>query len=475
VRPKSEAGGIAGASFCASDFRIDGNRAPQASAIYGDYDDSILEFSVGGYVNLNTLWSLCDPEPATNWGAVRCAANVPCNTIGDNVSEDANGQATAGATVLVLERSKFFAARTALQSNSGGNLLLLSGNDSFASCVNCLLTDNEVSGPLVRAKEDASKFRLADSTLADNVIGADEVLRLDVDDAGPDFGGFELIRSILWQPGKTSLVQVAGNRIVDHVITSERFSLDEGASPHVLEADPRFEDADGGDFRPIAASPAVDYAEPSDGATADIEGKPRQIDVPIVGNLFGPRDVGAYERQGTFSLVRNRGFTNDLRLWEELTPGVTSYESVGASSAGAVKVSGTPPTGLDLVGMRQCVRIPGPGTYALNGFARTGGTGATRDGASLQWNVRPQADEACNGTVTASGILQLPRGASFNAAATPALIGIAESDWTSDTMVEIFLVAHDNGLTAPVIATAWFDGITLEPTASDVIFADGFD
>ena len=37
------------------------------------------------------------------------------------------------------------------------------------------------------------------------------------------------------------------------------------------------------------------------------------------------------------------------------------------------------------------------------------------------------------------------------------------------------MVVIDNGITAPPRVTGWFDGITLDVEAGDVIFADDFE
>lgn len=58
-----------------------------------------------------------------------------------------------------------------------------------------------------------------------------------------------------------------------------------------------FTDPASGDLRPLPFSPIVDYCDDSlsPGAHPDLDGIPRGIDEPAIGNLFGPFDIGAYE------------------------------------------------------------------------------------------------------------------------------------------------------------------------------------
>ncbi len=461
------------ARLCASDFRIDGNRAQQGSAIYADTDSDGIAFDSGGAVYLNwpSASALCGPEPQAALGAVACAPGVACNTIDGNVAEDVNGQPTAGAALLFQTGSSLNADRVAIRANQGAQALRGIGDDfSTVTLLNCLFADNVVSGQLLRIEESDMSLNLTGCTLANNTVGAAEVVSVS--------SNFDLRRSILWQPGKTSLAQSGGSRVVEYVVTSERGSLDGGNTPYVTEADPRFEDPAHGDYRPIAASPAVDAAPYIDegNSNLDLDGRSRGFDIPIVPDFFGNADIGAYERHGTFSLVRNRGFGTDLRLWNEVTPGSATWEAEGASSAGAVHVSADPLVTGDLVGLSQCVRIPGPGTYALNGFGHSSGNITSRDFVRLHWKLRPASPgETCDGAVTAEGDLFLPNGNAFAAPAAPALIAIPEAAWTSTTSVEITTIVTEGGITVTGSTNGWFDGITLEPVVDDTIFEDGFD
>jgi hypothetical protein len=58
-------------------------------------------------------------------------------------------------------------------------------------------------------------------------------------------------------------------------------------------------DAANGDYHLAPNSPGVDYAPTQNGS--DLDGNPRDVELAQVPNLYGPRDIGAYERQSAFN------------------------------------------------------------------------------------------------------------------------------------------------------------------------------
>jgi hypothetical protein len=124
------------------------------------------------------------------------------------------------------------------------------------------------------------------STVADNERPAFEL------DEAP---GFELADSIIWEPGEPSLIRwgTPGTDLVRMVLASEVDSF--GSAADVRAApDPGFLSA--GDYRLRENSPAVDFSDSVFGLR-DLAGNPRGVDLPGVFDLFGPADVGAFERQ----------------------------------------------------------------------------------------------------------------------------------------------------------------------------------
>ncbi|MBN8482496.1 MAG: hypothetical protein J0L88_13010, partial [Xanthomonadales bacterium] len=229
--------------LCAYDARIDANAAVDGSALYADADFGVVSgFGTYAYFNVDSGYpAYCSPPT----GSVRCAAGSECNTMHGNRNEDGNGNATQGATILVQDKGGFDAARLAIRDGSGG--YVLRAFDARIALDAASIAANTTSGALIRI-EDEGALSLVDSTLAGNAIAASAVLSVN--------GDFDLLRTILWQPGKTSLVQSAGTVTVAQVIASEVASLGPGA----LLRSPRLVDPERGDVHLRAASPAIDFA-----------------------------------------------------------------------------------------------------------------------------------------------------------------------------------------------------------------------
>jgi hypothetical protein len=114
--------------------------------------------------------------------------------------------------------------------------------------------------------------------------------------------------------------------------------------------------------------------------------------------------------------------------------------------------------------------LPGPGTYALNGFGRGTGTMATAgDIAELYWEYRKNGGENCvAGAPNATGTKILSNSNSWTKPATPAYIDVSTQDWSSSNTIAVTLVALENGPSGPP-TNAWFDGVTLRVEGDDTI------
>lgn len=402
-------------------------------------------------------------------GSVRCAAGIACNTIEDNRTEDSAGSATAGAAILMQDKGAFEAARLSIRGNSGGHAVR--AFDSGFALDTVAFVGNAASATLIRI-EDGGALDIVDSTLAGNAISATEVLSVN--------GDFSMLRSILWQPGKISLTQSAGAVSIVQVIASETASLGAGA----LALSPRLVDPDRGDVRLRAASPAIDLAPAITGNDVDVDSLPRDRRLqPVPRNDGFVRDIGAHERQSIAPLVLNSDFDADLNLWRSVTPGISSWDAtqnvIGAGGSGSVKVTQPGTANLQRIsGLTQCVHLPGPGTYALNGWARSGAGGVgNRDYMYLNWEYRAAGGEDCtNGAATSAGDHFLSNSPSWQHPANPKLIIVPVAEWTSTSSIAVSLVAVEFGTTSPSNTIGWFDGITLEwIDPNDRIFDDGFE
>jgi len=449
---------------------VEGNAAPEGSALFVEG---------GGSFNSN----FGDP-PA---GAVPCEGESACVRIVGNIDQDALGQPTGGAVIHVDGFIEFCCGfsydgategprGTLLEGNRGGRLFDLQGGVLDASHV--LMVNNELGDELVQGN-NWLWFFLSDSTIAGNTIGGDTVL--DFGDADDDFL-FGLRHVLLWQPGKTSFAGDTDTTLyAEPSIVSEAGSL--GGGPGAVEvASPRFIDPARSDYRLRAASPAIDYAPAIAGDDRDVAGLPRDQRIAAVPRPDGmARDIGAFERQSLLPLVLNGDFAGDTNQWLLPAGHAGNYQVENApgspDGSGSAQIAGT--SGDDhLYGYIQCIHLPGPGTYALNGSARSESAQLSNPTA-LIWELRLDGGEGCiDGAITISGTHAIgtqSTGDQWVRPTNPAQISVSALEWNHNTSLTVIMALYPyqggntyNGL---------FDQITLEWSAngSDVTFADGFD
>jgi predicted outer membrane repeat protein len=437
---------------------LEGNRAPEGA----------VASLVGGQFN-GALLTLTD-HPFD--GGAPCPVGRPCNTIVDNRSLDGDDLPTFGNLIGSVGRTSIVLAGARISGNHGGRLLRSAGgsDDTTVRLDDVQVTDNETTLELMQVTGGEATLEIVDSTLAGNIIPLGPVLAV--------VGDVDLRRSILWHPDRTTL-QFVGSAILVSVLASEADSLGGGAQ--VLVAPPRFLDPARGDYGLRAASPAVDMALANPAETLDLHRRPRDVDLPFKANGAGPRDVGALERPALQPLVINADFDLDLNLWPALNAGAgwtNADNSTGAAGSGSVlvQVAGSTAPGNRLVTLRQCIHLPGPGSYRLNGWGRSspGGTVFERDGGALAWEYRQAGGESCNaGAATASGELLLGNSQAWNRPASPAVIQVPVTGFSATSSITVSLVVIDNGLQLPRSFFGRFDGITLD-IDGDLIFANGF-
>jgi hypothetical protein len=457
-------------ALCAQDFRIDGNVAAQGSAIEATLRN-LTAHSASVHLNAAGLASDCPSPDSLGFAAVACAPGTACGSIDGHRNALPNGTAVLGNTVTVGQGGQFNARRVAFRDNRGNAVLGLrfgTGENppqrTRAVLQNCLFADNVLDSTVLFTEVD-SDLVMEHCTLTSNDIGGGHVLR--------NGGRLHLSRSVLFHPGKTTLLNEGSLLGSDHLLTSEAASLG-GASQSIVQADPQFWDAAHGDYRLHPGSPAVDFTESSLAGVggSDLDGRPREVDLAIRPDRFGPRDLGAYERQALLPLVRNGDFPVDLRSWDVVTPGTATWLEQGVD-AGAVLISQIAPTGGLVPGLRQCIPLPGPGLYALNAHALAPGTGINRDIPVLFWRYRANS-ATCTGASTAEGELVLPRSGSFATAPIPARFA-SGAEWTRNATLEVTLAVRDGDLVGTNAVRAQFDRVVLAPAHDDAFFTDGFE
>ncbi|MEO8460014.1 MAG: hypothetical protein ABI451_05755, partial [Dokdonella sp.] len=189
-------------------------------------------------------------------------------------------------------------------------------------------------------------------------------------------------------------------------------------------------------------------------------------------------DIGAIERQTLQPLVLNSSFDANVNIWPEVTVGASTWDSTqnaaGPTGSGALHVS---VTSSSVTARKQCVHLPGPAIYALNGWGKSTGTITPGSYVRLGWEYRSAGSETCTGPVTASGSLLLATNGTWRKPTTAAAIEASNFAWTTDSSVLVYLVVEDGGgiggqPEAPTAnLNAWFDGIEV---LNDRIFANGF-
>lgn len=461
-------GAAAQAILLAWNANIEWNTAKRGSAVYllGTYWDD--EYAPAHF-NFNSAVTGGPVEPAPA-GSVKCAPQVPCNRIHRNVSRDGDG-VLSDSTIRTRGRASFALRQVSLRENEASNLLFgeRDGGQSGGPTVitDSLIADNTTTGSILQYdRSGAMPTRIDGVTIAGNSGTAGDVLTLK--------GRLELKHSIIWQPGKTSLSPTNGTRDIQYVLASETASL--GAVPTVFNADPRFVDAEHGNYRLQAASPAVDVANNYGGT--DLTGAPRGKDL-VTPDVHGPSDLGAYERQTLAPLIHNGHFDQQLQGWQ--TPVFTTWSTEnapGGSAGGSAFVDSVPNAGGEVFGGSQCVFLPTPGTYALSGFGRAAEEGQTQaDRIELHWIFRRNGGPACtSGTSDRSGTIVLSETTQWHDGS--ALISVPANQWTPDSSIVVYLQVTDRGVDPDRRAKGWFDAITLDYVAEgedDTLFRNGFD
>jgi hypothetical protein len=266
------------ASLHATEFRINDNIALEGAAIYADTDYSLLNGYVGADVDLDNAVAL----------GVACAAGVACNEIRGNIAEDASANPTEGATILMQSCSVFRAKGTRFFANEGGYLIRAFGDQGSGVKVDqSVVAQNSVSHDVINfaPTSDFSTVTLHGSTVADNSIGSGFVIYADAETT-------EISDSIIYEPN-VQTVAYTGTLNAAYVLTNNASTLAGGT--YIVDGEPLFVDAGGGDYHLQRSSFGVDIAPAESGV--DLEGNPRTVDLIDLPNGPGPLDLGAYEIQ----------------------------------------------------------------------------------------------------------------------------------------------------------------------------------
>ena len=262
------------------------------------YEDNGAASNSGVYVNGGAparLGADCGPETIANLGGVAdCAiGDAACNTISNNTTQHADSTASAGTTVVTW--GTFTGRRLRMRGNLAHQLFQHRNID----LTRCLLTDNNVSGPLLGSISDGLA-RVHSCTIANNRIGDSFVMQY------PDgYNSVDLAYDIVDQPAHYTVNWASGHGTfnVSYTLSNNTAGLPEN-NPSVVEGTAYYVDAANGDYhlRPMSQI-AIDFGQGSnfDGGP-DLDGMPAPVDLAAAPNyLPGAADLGAYERQNFFA------------------------------------------------------------------------------------------------------------------------------------------------------------------------------
>lgn len=460
--------------LCAYEFRIDGNYAPNGSAIYAA--DGTASYT---HFNLTPNGLDCGPDPFTTFAAVRCQAGIACNQIDGNISKDANDQPTNGATLFFNDLAQLDAYAVSIIDNQGGRALDLRtdyGAGSIPETLSvCLIANNVLTGEVISTSNN-TPLSLKKCTIAGNTIGGGNVLSMSDD--------FDVLSSIVWQPGKTAFAHVGGtgSLTANDLLTSDTGSFAGASGFNVFNADPRFIDPAHDDFHLQPASGAVDAGKTGVVGSTDRDGKAYCRDMSLVANLYpaagtaGACDLGAYELQSIGNLVLNPGFDTDLRLWSEVVPGTNQWQDASIAYASpSTRIFIQPSANGTHAGLTQCVRLPGPGVYELTGKGsgfNFGITNATR----IHWRYLAGTDDDCAAASDVEGDLYFPLAADGlpRPSLSPAFINVAPARWGFYSAIQLTTFVDTTNAGPSFNTVGAFDDISII-AASDEIFRNGFD
>jgi predicted outer membrane repeat protein len=310
LKPVMDFGGaVARVYACAEDFRLDDNAAPEGAAIFSDFDKNLLGSGpVGVDVHLNH--SVCGATP----GAVHCAAGTACNTLNGNLARDAANHPTAGSVVFIhYSDGSTSLNRFAMRNSSGAHAIRTISASPVIS--ECLLADNDFSAETLRFEDDGNGggVDMNFCTIANNTHNSGSIVHTEV--------GLDLTRSILDQPAMSSLNVGGTPSVTAHfVLATDPTGLP--ASADIIQGEPIFADAANGNYRlqvfsigaVVTASLGVDAAPLLSGQTQDLDGNPRDQDVPAVPNVSGVGDFGAYEAQPILDRIFADAFGDAISL-----------------------------------------------------------------------------------------------------------------------------------------------------------------
>jgi hypothetical protein len=287
-------------TLCAYSYRIDDNTAPDGAAIYADDTDESFDSDV--YFNPS---GNCGPESPTSLGAVACAPGTPCNEFSDNFGVDGGGN-PIGAVISMHSYDTLAVEGLMMRGNHAAQMISADTGYYYGSLNylhSCLIADNHSGHELISSPfnntDTGAPLTIANCTLANNTIDNGYAIF-----AGSG-QGITLTDSIIDQPANLALDCEGCSLDASYLMSSDISTLPSSSNIIAINpSDPLFVDAANGNYHLVAytqnfslhAARAIDFAPTVGGDAAhDLEGNAYGVDVPTVPDLYGTRDLGAFE------------------------------------------------------------------------------------------------------------------------------------------------------------------------------------
>jgi len=311
------------ATLCAYNYRIDSNAAPDGAAIYADYDtDNVVLYGSSVYFNPGND---CGPESPASLGAVACAVGTPCNEVSDNDAVDGVGN-PSGAIISMNTYLALAVERLEMRGNHAAQMI--TADDPWEDTTNylhgCLIADNHSAHELIHSDSGyfGDALTIANCTLANNTIdNGYAIFAVNL---------FTLTDTIIDQPGIYTMDHVESACATAPCLVSASYLMSNDISTlpsssnilAIVPGDPLFVDSANGNYHlpaylqnGLTASRAIDFAPTVSGNAAhDLDGNAYDQNVQVVPDLYGSRDLGAYEAVPITDRLFADGFGDRISL-----------------------------------------------------------------------------------------------------------------------------------------------------------------
>ncbi|HEU4665730.1 MAG TPA: hypothetical protein VFS55_17005 [Dokdonella sp.] len=270
--------------------QVTNNEAYEGAAFY--------VFSSGTSTSVGTLVQLAQSMPGDSIPA--CSSGIECNTIDGNHAVGGgivqlNAAGDAGHASFILYRGR-------MRGNRGGTLV---GGNADIAIDSSLVADNTIDGGGSLMYDISGDLRIASSTIANNLVGADELFVVAIPPAS-----LSILHSLLVQPSTAAVAGYdAGNGVGVTVRDVGAMNVGIAGTNVQFLTDP-FVDGVDGDYHIRDTSSAVDRWGPSGDPndvppTVDLDGatRPFQFNSPST-----PYDFGCYEADAVVDAIFIDGF-----------------------------------------------------------------------------------------------------------------------------------------------------------------------